>query len=63
LAEGLNIGGSGPAIVMRGQKRVKDARERAYDPRIHPLRKNFTKMDGLPGQGPAMTEDGIASAH
>jgi hypothetical protein len=33
---------------MRGQKRVKDARERAYDPRIHLLRKKgFTKMDGL----------------
>jgi hypothetical protein len=26
---------------MRGQKRVEDARERAYDPRIHLLRKNF----------------------
>jgi hypothetical protein len=26
------------------------------DPRIHLLRKKiFTKMDGLPGQGPAMT--------
>jgi hypothetical protein len=48
--------------VMRGQKRVlkgvharlrraTDARERAYDPRIHLLRKKvFTKMDGLPGQ-------------
>src|SRR5262245_20009942 len=31
--------------VMRGQKRVKDARERAYDPRIHLLRKKvFAKM-------------------
>jgi hypothetical protein len=37
--------------VVRGQKRVEDARERAYDPRIHLLRKKvFTKMDGLPGQ-------------
>jgi hypothetical protein len=36
---------------MRGQKRVEDARERAYDPRIHLLRKKvFTKKDGLPGQ-------------
>jgi hypothetical protein len=35
---------------MRGQKRVEDARERAYDPRIHLLRKNFAKYDGLPGQ-------------
>jgi hypothetical protein len=33
---------------MRGQKRVEDARERAYDPRIHPLlQKVFTKTDGL----------------
>jgi hypothetical protein len=29
---------------MRGQKRVEDARERAYDPRIHLLRKNFANM-------------------
>jgi hypothetical protein len=36
---------------MRGQKRVEDARERAYDPRIHLLRKKLlAKMDGLPGQ-------------
>jgi hypothetical protein len=36
---------------MRGQKRVEDARKRAYDPRIHLLRKkHFPKMDGLPGQ-------------
>jgi hypothetical protein len=27
--------------VMRGQKRVEDARERAYDPRIHLLRKKL----------------------
>ena len=34
--------------VMRGQKRVEDARERAYDPRIHLLRKKlFAKSDGL----------------
>jgi hypothetical protein len=38
---------------MRGQKRVEDARERAYDPRIHLLgKKSFAKMDGLPGQAP-----------
>jgi hypothetical protein len=30
---------------MRGQKRVEDARERAYDPRIH--RKNSFEADGL----------------
>jgi len=31
-------------VVMRGQKRVEDARERAYNPRIHLLRKKvFTK--------------------
>jgi len=36
---------------MRGQKRVEDARERAYDPRIYLLcEKVFAKMDGLPGQ-------------
>jgi hypothetical protein len=29
---------------------------RGLDPRIHLLRKKgFTKMDGLPGQSPAMT--------
>jgi hypothetical protein len=33
---------------MRGQKRGEDARKRAYDARIHPLRK--TAIDGLPGQ-------------
>jgi len=38
-------------VVMRGQKRVEDARERAYHPRIHLLcKKVFTKLDGLPGQ-------------
>jgi hypothetical protein len=31
---------------MRGQKRVEDARERAYDPRIH-RKKNFIQSDGL----------------
>jgi hypothetical protein len=36
---------------MRGQKRVEDARERAYDPRIHLLcKKVLAKVDGLPGQ-------------
>jgi hypothetical protein len=41
--------GSRPGLVMRGQKRVEDARRRAYDPRIH--RKNVSlKSDGLPGQ-------------
>jgi hypothetical protein len=28
---------------MRGQKRVEDARERAYDPRIHLLREKFLR--------------------
>jgi hypothetical protein len=33
---------------MRGQKRVEDARERAYDPRIHLFRqKSFYEVDGL----------------
>jgi hypothetical protein len=31
---------------MRGQKRVEDARERAYDPRIH-RKKRFIQADGL----------------
>jgi hypothetical protein len=36
---------------MAGQKRVENARERAYDPRIHLLReKLFRRFDGLPGQ-------------
>jgi hypothetical protein len=38
-------------LVMRGQKRVEDARERAYDPRIHLFRqKSFYEVDGLPGR-------------
>jgi hypothetical protein len=37
---------SAQSFVMRGQKRVEDARKRAYYPRIHLL----TKKDGLPGQ-------------
>jgi hypothetical protein len=48
---------------MRGQKGVEDARKRAYDPRIHLLRKKvFMNIDGLPGHSassdalrPAMT--------
>jgi hypothetical protein len=33
---------------MRGQKRVEDARERAYDPRIHlPSQRLFIEIDGL----------------
>jgi hypothetical protein len=32
---------------MRGQKRVEDARKRAYDPGIHLLAKNPYAMDGL----------------
>jgi hypothetical protein len=32
---------------MRGQKCVEEARERAYDPRIHLLRKSFSQSDGL----------------
>jgi hypothetical protein len=36
--------------VMRGQKRVEDARERAYDPRIHLLRAEdgLHRNSGLP---------------
>jgi hypothetical protein len=32
---------------MRGHSASEDARERAYDPRIHLLREKFLKMDGL----------------
>jgi hypothetical protein len=36
---------------MREHSVSEDARERAYDPRIHLLRKKFfRKIDGLPGQ-------------
>src|SRR5215813_2674504 len=38
-------------VVMRGQKRVEDARERAYDPRMHLL----VKMRWIAGSSPAMT--------
>src|SRR5215510_16408753 len=41
---------------MRGQKRVADARERAYDPRIHLLRKTFLQDGWIAGSSPAMTE-------
>jgi hypothetical protein len=42
--------------VVRGQKRVEDARERAYDPRIHrPSQKGFCEDDGIAGSSPAMT--------
>src|SRR5262249_6406683 len=41
------INSSSGKVVMRGQKRVEDARERAYDPRIHPLGKTvFARTDG-----------------
>jgi hypothetical protein len=35
---------------MRGQKRVKDARERAYHPRIHPLAKGLYDYSWIAGQ-------------
>jgi hypothetical protein len=40
---------------MRGQKRVEDARERAYDPRIQLLRKNILRNRWIAGSSPAMT--------
>jgi len=44
---------------MRGQKRVKDARERAGDPRIHLLsKKAFYEDRWIAGSSPAMTADG-----
>ena|SRR5437762_6672094 len=35
--------------VMRWQKRVEDARKRAYAPRIHQLRKKFLKVGWIAG--------------
>src|SRR5207302_10229422 len=43
---------------MRGAKRVEDARERAYDPRIHLFAKKFYQADELPGQ--AGNDDALA---
>jgi len=40
---------------MPGQKRVEDARERAYDPGIHLLRKTFYEDRWIAGSSPAMT--------
>jgi hypothetical protein len=40
---------------MRGQKRVEDARERAYDPRIHLLCKKSYENGWIAGSSPAMT--------
>jgi hypothetical protein len=40
---------------MRGQKRVEDARKRAYDPRIH--QKAFRSTDRIARSSPAMTRD------
>src|SRR5947209_20093529 len=37
---------------MRGQKRVEDARERAYHPRIHLLRKKSFEAGWIAGSGP-----------
>jgi hypothetical protein len=37
----LAVGSQGLITVMRGQKRVEDARKRAYHPRIHLLRKKL----------------------
>src|SRR5258708_21908453 len=42
---------------MRGQKRVEDARERAYDPRIHG--KKFFRSGWIAGSSPAMTNAGL----
>jgi len=38
-----------PVRVMRGQKRVEDARERAYHPRIHLLRKKSFEAGWIAG--------------
>ena len=38
--------------VLRGQKRVEDARKRAYDPRIHLLRKKSFEAGWIAGSRP-----------
>jgi hypothetical protein len=41
--------------VMRGHSASEDARERAYDPRIHLLREKFYEDGWIAGSSPAMT--------
>jgi hypothetical protein len=51
-------------FVIAGYSASEDARERAYDPAIHPLRKKFLQrmMDrlksGLPDFGPVVRKSG-----
>jgi len=52
-------GGRHFPLVMPGQKRVEDARERAYDPGIHLLRKTFYEDRWIAGSSPAMTRRGL----
>ena len=42
---------------MRGHSTSEDARERAYDPRIHLLRKESYEEGWIAGSSPAMTAD------
>jgi hypothetical protein len=43
---GSDTNGGCSRLVMRGQKRVEDAREHAYDPRIY-RKMRFIQADGL----------------
>jgi hypothetical protein len=43
------------------QKRVEDARRRAYDPRVHLLRKNVLRSGWIAGSSPAMTTVAVNS--
>jgi hypothetical protein len=44
-----------PQSVMRGQKRVEDARERAYTPASISFEKSLYKARWIAGSSPAMT--------
>src|SRR5207245_6151485 len=48
-------------VVMRGQKRVEDARKRAYDPRIHPLRKKLLQSGWIAGSKPGNDDVSLGS--
>src|SRR5260370_4358096 len=49
--------------IMRGQKRVEDARKRAYAPRIHLLRTSTScKAGWIAGSSPAMTDPSLRRA-
>jgi hypothetical protein len=43
------------SVVIAGHSASQDARERAYDPAIHPLRKDFVQGRWTPGSSPGVT--------